>query len=397
MNCSINLLAVTVMNAARPRHSVLVLFDPLLAVSDPSTPPRNISSPDSDKENVNTLTAFFNRTYNSSHPQPPQLKNRLIDVGNATLDDSSINASLIEEDGPEAHLIHDSDDDENDTLTFRHMTEAATPKWHSKPTPSATSSPSPSAPRTPLADLPLERDATPLARSKVYRRPVVPHLSNLSQVQPIIPQELSSEFVVSPATPIASQASRSLIPPIFITHDNLPNSSSESLSSSVCTLNLATPTGTLLTDTPLPVVASPPSNSIEDILPAPSLDRSKLRPNPPSANSNRCSVDLQSSFQLQLESADATFDLLNDKISFLGSKNGIDSFFDSLEGEDSFDMSAEQGKMESVLKSMKNEETDGAPPKIKTSDEDLVTRKPTSQGRRCFDSLGPANRASLCE
>lgn len=75
----------------------------------------------------------------------------------------------------------------------------------------------------------------------------------------------------------------------------------------------------------------------------------------------------------------------------------MDSFFDALEGEDSFDMSAEQGKMESVLKSMKNEETDGAPPKIKTSDEDLAARKPTSQERSCFDSLGPAKRASLCE
>lgn len=387
------------MNAARPRHSVLVLFDPLLAVSDPTTPPRNISSPDSDKENVNTLTAFFNRAYNSSHPQPPQLKNRLIDVGNATLDESSINASLIEEDGPEAHLIHDSDDDENDTLTFRHMTEAATPKWHSRPTPSATSSPSPSAPRTPLADLPLERDATPIVRSKVYRRPVVPHLSNLSQVQPITSQEFASESVVKPATPIASQTSGSLIPPIYITHDDLPNSSPESLSSSVCTLNLATPTGTLLTDTSLPVVVSPPpSNSMQDVLPVPSLDRSRLRPNPPpSVNPNRCSVDLQSSFQLQLESADATFDLLNDKISFLGSKNGMESFFDASEGEDSFDMSAEQRKMESVLKSMKNEETDEAPPKIKTSDEDVVVRKPTSQERRCFDSLGPAKRASSCE
>jgi len=56
-----------------------------------------------------------------------------------------------------------------------------------------------------------------------------------------------------------------------------------------------------------------------------------------SNNANRYSIDLQTSFQLHLSTAETTFDLLNDKISFFSSKNGQDTFLDVLEEGPSFD------------------------------------------------------------
>lgn len=79
----------------RPRHSLLSLFDPLAA---PQTPPSHF---DEDKENFTPFSALFTRSnnHNPSTPVPP-LKKRLVDVGDATLDDSSILDLLTEEQEP---------------------------------------------------------------------------------------------------------------------------------------------------------------------------------------------------------------------------------------------------------------------------------------------------------
>lgn len=130
-------------------------------------------------------------------------------------------------------------------------------------------------------------------------------------------------------------------------------SSPDSLADSLSTLNLETPTEPPLADTTHPLgitLPSPPSASSQP---------HRLRPNPPKTSSHdpkRRSIDLYSSFQLQLQSEDASFDLLNDKISFLASGSGMESFMNAMEGDDSFDMDIEEANMELAWEKMKLED-----------------------------------------
>ncbi|KAF8167716.1 hypothetical protein B0H34DRAFT_803851 [Crassisporium funariophilum] len=347
------------MEASRPRPSILSLFDPLASTSLQE----RATSPDSDKENNIVDVSFFHlRGTPKNHALPRTLRRRLIDVGDVTMDDFSTHAMLTDEDELEQELNSSvaEDEDENETLTFRDMAKAATPKWSARNATMHTPNTSPT-PRTPLAEISLKDETTPMARKKMYRRQIGPITSKLSQVeiststhdnsQPVTPSYDAINFTETPCQLYSS-------PPSIITHEvpglkvtddyefqttpEVSNCSEEALGSSVCTLNLPTPTGILLTETSIPVLIlpsspqSPSDAQSSQISPAQPRTRATLSPNTVSDKSNRLSVDLQSSFQLHLNSSETTFDLLNDKISFFSSRNGLDAFLENLEEDDSF-------------------------------------------------------------
>lgn len=85
-----------------------------------------------------------------------------------------------------------------------------------------------------------------------------------------------------------------------------------------------------------------------------------------SADPRRTSVDLQSSFRLQLGSPDMSFDLLNDKISFLGQEGS----FWGLGDDDTLDFRKEEAKMLAIAEEYErpiSEETIPAPNPIRRS------------------------------
>lgn len=369
------------MDTHRPRLSVLSLFDPL------SKSPNSLL----DKENNVGDSSFFHPhgLSNARTPIQPSFRRRLIDVGDMTIDDSDIHDLQAEEEEFEHELNCSlvAGDDDNDTLTFRDMAKAATPKWSGRHYTSLTTPKSSPIPRTPLVEISFKDETTPMARKKPYRRPIPTLVSKMAQVDFA---EAPVEEIFSPIRPIESGTygtpSSPLIstPPIELSLDNsqqqhrtleisshsvdglsssvctlnlppvtgplladisiphgTPEASShlaEGLSSSVCTLNLPPASGALITDTSIPVSIAPssPRSSPKILLFSPTNSQMRLRPNSHSGDHlNRRSVDLQSSFQLHLSSSDTTFDLLNEKISFFSSKDG-NSFLNNMELDGSF-------------------------------------------------------------
>ena len=325
----------TPMEPHRPRPSILSLFDPL--------------SLSSNKENEFVgESSFFHTSDTCNEPQhrvhiPTR---RLIDVGDMTIDAPDMHDLLVDQDDLE-HEINQSvaeEEDDNETLTFRDMAKAATPKWSGRHVTSFATPKSSPTPRTPLVEISLKDEVTPVARKKPFRRPIqaeskisrVEFDATLADTHRITSPELSE---ISERTAIRNVST----PSIEISTDEVTpegKSSIEGLGSSVCTLNLPTPTDTLIADTSIPHVVSPPSphTSPNTLLPPPTHTR--LRPTSNSRASprapSRYSVDLQSSFQLHLSSSESTFDLLNEKISFFSSKDDNDSFLINLENDDSF-------------------------------------------------------------
>jgi hypothetical protein len=378
---------------SRPRYSVLNLFDPLN-----STPRSEVTTPDSlsgsDKENAEpsyesyyesdrlTMTAFFNRTYKtqSKHYSPVVLRTRLVDVGDMTIMDETadlLNGLTIEEepedDVDNASLVHESMDiDEQDSLatpmnspprqTYNRYTSAQTPLSEQTPTPHTQ--------RAPLADLSM--DATPVPR-KAVKLALAPSEALNSGVEryssPVTAIRASHATLAPAGSPLAS-----VINAINFTDQNVPSvgriaehatptivvSREGNLGSSTAQLS-PSPSVALLTHTrlsestltPSDAPLSPPSNDptqsspSHDILTAPTA-RPRLRArahttSSPSFNPRRNSVDLHSSFNLQLNCPDASFDLLNDRISFFGG----DAF--AIDTDD-FDMHAEEEMMEALAK-----------------------------------------------
>ncbi|KAJ6575373.1 hypothetical protein B0H19DRAFT_1230936 [Mycena capillaripes] len=270
-----------------PRPSVLQLFDPLSS--------RDAHSPDSDKENSYPDSDFFPKTY-VQHPGPVRLTRRLVDVGDVTVDAGGYDDGLVED-----------EEDEDDTVGFH----------------------PPPSPRTPLADVTFDRERTPM-RSKVYRR-------KANEDSSPAPDSYAFESAVNvvnvSGTTFRAQANPSVvICPPEEPHSN-PVGETDVLSTSLATLSLATPTGSLIADTtmafPTPSEAST-SLHVPTIQPPPVSMTSFT-----SFNLDCSSADLQSSFALHMNmNSDESFDLLNDRISFLGQSDG-----------ESFDMGRELGSI----------------------------------------------------
>lgn len=354
------------MEPHRPRPSILSLFDPL--------------SLSSNKENDFVgETSFFHTSDTRNEPQQRVHipRRRLIDVGDMTLDAPDMLDLFVDQDDLE-HEINQSvaeEEDDNETLTFRDMAKAATPKWSGRHVTSFTTPKSSPSPRTPLVEIPLKDEATPVARKKPFRRPIQVD-SKISGVE----SEATLADTHRIAAPNPSEISerttmRSIFTPsIEISTDEATpegKPAMEGLGSSVCTLNLPTPSDSLIADTSMPHVVSPPSpqTSRNTLLPPPIHTR--LRPTSNSraspSTSSRYSVDLQSSFQLHLSSSESTFDLLNEKISFFSSKDDNDSFLHNLENDDSFsdaDFVPSKPSTEEVVVSRKASPTQGFLPEV---------------------------------
>jgi hypothetical protein len=312
------------MAAQRPRISVLSLFDPLSS-SD---------SADSDKENNCGDTSFFHTYGFSQQIYSPvyRLRRRLIDVGDMTVEEPDIRDLIEEELEAEINQTVTLEEDENATLTFRDMAKAATPKWSGKRAGRKGTPNRLSTPRTPLAEIVTRGEITPVGRKKIFKRPPanpIPASSPLNLVHTVegIPTLVIHDFDNMSGNPPFE-------PPIVTDRgDNETtekSTSSSSMGASTATLELPTPRGTLISDTPIPLFVSSSSSEPNHGSHAPfPLTESRLRPNARvSESTNRHSVDLHASFQLHLSSSETTFDLLNDKISFLSSKNGLESFLD---------------------------------------------------------------------
>ena len=292
------------MEFSRPRPSILSLFDPLSSELDRAT------SPDSDKEN--DTSDFFKPAGALKHIYVPSrtLKRRLVDVGDITVEHPDMNALLLDE--LEQEISYIVDDDENDTLTFRDMAKAATPKWSSRNA-TVIETPKVSSPRTPLSEISLKDELTPLAARLVF------------------PPSTSS------GSSSGGHPSYTEIPEVRVNNEPIPQSSSipansfgDSESLFPRTLSQSIPAETLVTGT-LPSSLVPPA-------PCSALPRTRhLSPTSPTDNANRYSIDLQTSFQIHFPSHDATFDLLKDKIPFFNSGNEFDSYLNNLEGDSSLD------------------------------------------------------------
>ncbi|RPD60156.1 hypothetical protein L226DRAFT_571144 [Lentinus tigrinus ALCF2SS1-7] len=303
---------------AKPRNSVLYMFDPLHQA--PSTPRRD-SSDDlgpSDKENdtpPGDLTIFFNRTY-AAHKQPEANAfipmGKLIDIGDTPAPSRIWDAA--EHDGSDP----DGEQSESDAESCGVV----------------------SPPRVPLAELDVEHTPRPQLGGRAFTAPVF--------VSPKLPshdsEALQAMLVPAPSTSPLAEVINSI------------NFSAMSISEGV------TPTdGHYPTQEPCEVADSRPSSPFPEInvcapqtpcvdkfdisanvevmdIPVatsshlrPSATLTQLSPDDP----RRASVDLQSSFHLQMQSAEMSFDLLNDKVSFFG--NGQDSFWSG--GDDTLDFS----------------------------------------------------------
>ena len=309
------------MEFSRPRPSILSLFDPLSSELDRAT------SSDSDKEN--DTSDFFKPAGTPQHVYVSSrtLKRRLVDVGDITVECPDMKTLLSDE--LEQEISYIVDDDENDTLTFRDMAKAATPKWSSRHA-TVLETPKVLSPRTPLSEISLKDELTPLARKKPYKRQLVPTTPKGSE---------SACLVFPPSISSGSSSSRppsyTEVPEVRVNDEpvsqspSIPANSLGGLSESLCprTLNRLIPAETLVT-------GSSPSS------PAPCSAQPRTRhlsPTSPTDNANRYSVDLQTSFQIHFPSHDATFDLLKDKISFFGSGNEFDSYLNNLEVDSSLD------------------------------------------------------------
>ena len=303
------------MEISRPRPSILSLFDPLSSELDRAT------SSDSDKEN--DTYDFFKPAGTPKHiyVSSRTLKCRLVDVGDITVEHPDMNALLYDE--LEQEISYIVDDDENDTLTFRDMAKAATPKWTSRQA-TILEMPKVSSPRTPLSEISLKDELTPLARKKPYKRQLVPTSSNRSE---------SACLLFPPYISSGSSSSRppsyTEVPEVRVNDESLPQTSS-SPANSLADSPESTPAEMLVTRTlqssllaPAPCSAQPRTRHLSP-------------PSPPD-NANRYSVDLKTSFQIHFPSHDATFDLLKDQIPFFGSGNEFDSYLNSLEGDSSPD------------------------------------------------------------
>ncbi|KAF8215945.1 hypothetical protein K438DRAFT_1799773 [Mycena galopus ATCC 62051] len=210
--------------------------------------PLSAQPADCDKENSSPFPDFFAPTY-VQRSSPVRLTRRLVEVGDVTVEVGEVD----EEDEGE------SEDEEDENVTIG-------------PHP-------PPSPRTPLADVTFDRERTPM-RSKTYRR-----------------KANAGESAVSnpPSDACGSQES-----------DSSPNGNADTLSTSLATLSLATPTGSLIADTTM-------------AFPTPSRLRRLL--------SSSSAVNGISSFALHMNmNCETSFDLLNDRISFLG--HGDEESFD---------------------------------------------------------------------
>lgn len=286
------------MNRNHPRPSILQLFDPLSS--------RDTHSPESDKENTLPDSDFFPQTY-VKHPSPVRLTRRLVEVGDVTVVELEVTAGDGDDLDEEAE-----EDGEEDTVGPRPLF----------------------TPRTPLGDVTFDRERTPM-RSKMYRRKANPPVAT---VLDDVPGDYAFASVMTAVNAPGTTFGGSKVTPsvVISSAEESPSSSigdADTLSTSLATLSLPTPTGSLIADT---TIAFPTPSEASASLLVPVAQGPPPTASMVSFDMDRSSADLQSSFVLHMNmsSAETSFDLLNDKISFFGPGD-----------EESFDMGGALGSV----------------------------------------------------
>ncbi|KAK0198936.1 hypothetical protein F5146DRAFT_1021517 [Armillaria mellea] len=336
----------------RPRESLLTLFDPLFGtVSQRNCGDTSVELDDYDSEKENnmplgdvSMTSFFSGSLKQACPQPVPLRRRLVDVGDVTVDNTLLMNEVLEEMGE-----GEESDDENNTVMLGPV--GKTPKVPSSVNIVATPRLNP---RTPFADLRMEREVTPVAHKRLLTRQKQCTNSATACDSATHPQSSLStlvEAVTSAGVSFAGSKSafseaRSHADPV------LPKVSEVAITS---------PLQTSPVNIPLP--SSPIDISNLDA-PTPRLRRLP----PPIRAHDRQSLDLQSSFQLQFDSAESSFDLLTDKISFLCSRSHD---FDVTSGDEDTNTG-----MTSILKSAGGDDVVNIAANIPSPSEDSPQTRP---------------------
>ena len=330
----------------QPRKSILQMFDPLMA-NPPSTPRReesNASPDNSDKENDAphdplSLTQYFNRTYHVESLQKPATpKGKLIDFGDLSIDEDDEFAIP----GPSAVATEMQPDDRDSLLSTPFMVD---PQEESD-TENATSPPSDGPFTTP------------------QNRRILGDI-DVDALQPPKPPVKQGALKISFLTAVNGGS-----PPAEASMSNAPSSDPAPDSA------VLGPVITLYPPTfdSIPPTSSAPqiSDKVEDYLsPQPPLLRTAAhftpRRSPLSSQhpSNRISMDLQSSFQLQLQSADYSFNLVNDKVSFLESSQELS--FPEPDDDSDMDDIVEDDSLDDMLKSLTLQDKVSVPAKRNVS------------------------------
>lgn len=286
----------------RPRPSVLAQFDPLLSEAQPDYVSDSEDESDPDKENsvpeLNELsmTAFFSHTYKREYAQPAALTKRLVDIGDVTIADTVDEEEETEESGDNGENAFFSLDTPKRSDTIRLPQNAL---------------------RTPLAEISLERKPRQNAvHKKVMESPTQLPGDSISALTSLVDS-------VNLSGKTFGHIHRHILPP-RITVDN--SDAENDILATPAPFNLQTSTSSLQDASEAAKVSllAPPSPATT----------------PVSRASNRLSLDLHSSFNLQLQS-ETSFDLLNDRISFFDAQGkGMSSFLNELDDDsdlESFD------------------------------------------------------------
>ncbi|EKM58632.1 uncharacterized protein PHACADRAFT_27086 [Phanerochaete carnosa HHB-10118-sp] len=306
------------MDSFIPQENVLSLFDPLVR---PETPPRNTSSPEpaSDKENdvqPGPVTVFFSRIYKDIPVQKisKNPKGKLIDFGERT---------------PVPPRQEDMLGDEGFDCFAEDEEEVPD---------------SPGVSRRPLADIDLEQIPQTLRRPSI-----IPE--DLEDVQSVY-DPVSSAPAGTPFTDVVNSINLSAMtltdfqdPPVASSAFICPNiavcspepaviaestpARLESRADTSCgsSFVLLSPTAHTSTSTDLPPCGT---------------RRTQTSNLTSSADPRRISVDLQSTFSLHMQSADMSFDLINDKISFLNASNSSWTIVDADRDDDTFELTKQR-------------------------------------------------------
>lgn len=230
--------------------------------------------------------------------------------------------------------------------------------------------PTPHSLRAPLADISL--DATPVPR-KVAKLALTSHDAPDSAVEryssPVTVIRATHATLAPAGSPLASvinainfteqKAKNGIlptVPEVAVTGEWNLGSSTAQLSPS--------PSTALLTHTPAPESISHLQDTLATTVARPRPRARAHTTSSPGTDLRRVSVDLQSSFDMQLQCPEASFDLLNDRISF-----GGDLMIDA----DDFDMRAEEEIMEALAKRIKENDAAAKPGDGTTSLGELST------------------------
>lgn len=377
---------MSTINYNRPRDSLLSLFDPL-SQSNPSsdtseTPPhhdRDLVSPSpseggSDKENstpaeVNahptmgvspmTFNKFFSRPYTDHNPLPTQVPlplDRLIDFDVSVVVDDRVQGEIEEsgdesgaEDVARAESPEEEVEDENND----------TPRLEDNSVFSSTSlrlDDRAPTPRRPLADISLAVVA--LSSSS-------PAVSSSSPTKNSVKDYFTSRSAPppSPKPTRAPESSR-----LFSVMDSINSADGSPSSSPNASPNASPPMSPIeehardetISQTPKITVHSPASleDNSDTLSPLPTAPIPRLRSHISHTSTSeafdprRVSVDLQSSFSSYIACPESSFDLLNDRISFINHDSFLGQLVSFTDGDAEFadmDVAKEEEEMEELV------------------------------------------------